>query len=89
MQSFNYAHFAKLAKRASGNALFRIDTLRRLSSTALIFLAVACLAAALPTALLTQKRESVRVDPYLEFQVKPANGKLLQSRPGEALHPAR
>lgn len=86
MQSFNDAHFARLAKRANGNTLFRFETLGRLSSTAMILLAVACLAAALPVALLTQKEEVVEIEPYLELRVKPVTSKVLLNSREDSLH---
>lgn len=52
----------------------------------MILLAVACLAAALPVALLTQKEEVVEIEPYLELRVKPVTSKVLLNSREDSLH---
>ena len=65
--------------------MFRFETIGRMSSSAMVFAAVACLAVALPAALLSQKSERRAVEAYLEFEVRPMPARILADRHEEAL----
>lgn len=70
MQSFNDAQKLRDAKRAYQNVLFRNETLRNASSPVALCALFLTLAAALPGALLLQKRsEKAQQIPYLEIAI--------------------
>ncbi|NNU16136.1 hypothetical protein HK107_07350 [Parvularcula sp. ZS-1/3] len=83
MQSFNDAQKLREAKRAYQNVLFRNETIRNASSPVALCALFLTLAAALPGALLLQKRsEEAQQVPYLEIaisgepeRISPATGR--------------
>lgn len=69
MQSFNDAQKLLRAKGGYGNVLFRNKTALRASWPLVLCVLFTALAAALPAALLVQKREKSTPVPYLEIRV--------------------